>query len=96
MGVILGVSVLLDAFLVRLTLVPVFLRLAGRAAWYMPAWLRRLLPEVHFGHGGSAEVLAVEPEGDVVRDAGPGQLGEAAGVEHEQVGAGVSGVEHDR
>jgi RND superfamily putative drug exporter len=71
MGVILGVAVLLDAFLVRLTLLPVFLRLAGRAAWYLPAWLDRLLPEVHFGHRGSAEVLPVEPERDVVGDAGP-------------------------
>jgi RND superfamily putative drug exporter len=71
MGVILGVAVLLDAFLVRLTLLPVFLRLTGRAAWYRPAWLDRLLPEVHFGHRGSAEVLPVEPERDVVGDAGP-------------------------
>jgi RND superfamily putative drug exporter len=52
MGVILGVAVLLDAFLVRLTLLPVFLRLSGRAAWYLPAWLDRILPRVHFGHGG--------------------------------------------
>ncbi len=51
MGVILGVAVLLDAFLVRLTLLPVFLRLSGRAAWYLPGWLDRILPEVHFGHG---------------------------------------------
>ncbi|HWP32689.1 MAG TPA: MMPL family transporter, partial [Solirubrobacterales bacterium] len=34
MGVILGVAVLLDTFLVRLLLLPVFLRLAGSAAWY--------------------------------------------------------------
>ncbi|HEX6153427.1 MAG TPA: MMPL family transporter [Solirubrobacterales bacterium] len=52
MGVILGVAVLLDAFLVRLLLMPVFLRLAGPAAWYLPAWLRRALPDVSFGHGG--------------------------------------------
>ncbi|HSK49848.1 MAG TPA: MMPL family transporter, partial [Solirubrobacterales bacterium] len=52
MGVILGVAVLLDAFLVRLVLMPVFLRLAGPAAWYLPAWLRRVLPDVSFGHGG--------------------------------------------
>ncbi len=51
MGMILGIAVLLDAFLVRLLLLPVFLRLAGRAAWYLPAWLDRILPEVHFGHG---------------------------------------------
>ncbi len=52
MGVILGVAVLLDAFLVRLLLLPVFLRLAGRAAWYMPRGLSRLLPEVQFSHEG--------------------------------------------
>jgi RND superfamily putative drug exporter len=50
MGVILGVAVLLDAFLVRLTLLPVFLRLAGPAAWYLPRPLDRLLPNVRFGH----------------------------------------------
>ena len=55
MGVILGVAVLLDAFLVRLTLLPVFLRLSGRAAWYLPSWLDRILPDVHFGHGHSAQ-----------------------------------------
>ncbi len=53
MGVILGIAVLLDAFLVRLLLLPVFLRLSGRAAWYLPGWLDRILPDVHFGHGHS-------------------------------------------
>jgi RND superfamily putative drug exporter len=52
MGVILGVAVLLDTFLVRLLLLPVFLRLAGRAAWYMPRGLGRLLPDVRFSHEG--------------------------------------------
>ncbi|WP_328601767.1 MMPL family transporter [Nocardia terrae] len=51
MGVILGVAVLLDAFLVRLVLLPVMLRLAGRAAWATPAWLRRILPNITFSHG---------------------------------------------
>ncbi len=50
MGVILGVAVLLDALLVRLMLVPVALRLAGRWAWWRPAWLHRVLPDVRFGH----------------------------------------------
>ena len=50
MGVILGVAVLLDALLVRLVLVPVLLRLLGRAAWARPHWLGRLLPDVRFSH----------------------------------------------
>jgi RND superfamily putative drug exporter len=50
MGVILGIAVLLDAFLVRLVLLPVLLRLTGRAAWACPAWLRRILPSVRFSH----------------------------------------------
>ena len=50
MGVVLGVAVLLDAFLVRLVLLPVMLRLTGRAAWYVPRWLDRVLPDVRFSH----------------------------------------------
>jgi RND superfamily putative drug exporter len=50
MGIILGIAVLLDALLVRLLLVPVLLRYAGRAAWWRPAWMSRVLPEVRFGH----------------------------------------------
>ena len=42
--------VLLDAFLVRLVLLPVLLRLTGRAAWAVPGWLERLLPKVSFAH----------------------------------------------
>lgn len=51
MGMILGIAVLLDAFLVRLLLLPVFLRLSGRWAWWLPPWLDRVLPDVRFGHG---------------------------------------------
>ena len=50
MGIILGVAVLLDALLLRLMLVPILLRLTGRAAWWLPRWLDRLLPDVRFGH----------------------------------------------
>jgi hypothetical protein len=38
----------------------------------------------------------VEAEGDVVRDASPADLLEAAGVEDEKVGARATSVEHDR
>ncbi|GAA1964943.1 hypothetical protein GCM10009798_26480 [Nocardioides panacihumi] len=50
MGVVLGLAVLLDAFLVRLVLLPVLLRLTGRAAWYVPGWLRKVLPNITFAH----------------------------------------------
>ncbi|WP_121254678.1 MMPL family transporter [Nocardioides ferulae] len=51
MGIVLGVAVLLDAFLVRLVLLPVLLRLTGKAAWWSPAWLRKVLPNITFSHG---------------------------------------------
>jgi len=50
MGVVLGVAVLVDAFLVRLVLLPVLLRLAGHGAWWAPAWLVRVLPAIRFSH----------------------------------------------
>ena len=43
-------GVLLDAFLVRLLLLPVLMRYAGRVAWWQPTWLDRILPDVRFGH----------------------------------------------
>jgi RND superfamily putative drug exporter len=50
MGIILGIAVLLDALVVRLMLVPILLRLTGRAAWWLPRRLDRILPDVRFGH----------------------------------------------
>ncbi|MEU1450134.1 MMPL family transporter [Streptomyces mirabilis] len=50
MGIVLGTAVLLDAFLIRLVLLPALLRVTGRAAWWSPAWLRRLLPDIRFSH----------------------------------------------
>jgi hypothetical protein len=35
---------------IRLVLLPVLLRLMGRAAWACPKWLARVLPEVRFSH----------------------------------------------
>jgi putative drug exporter of the RND superfamily len=70
MGAILGIAVLLDALLVRLLLVPVLLRLAGPAAWWLPGWLERLLPRVRFGHAGTDGSLApTGPVGEAGEDA---------------------------
>lgn len=40
----LAVGVFVDAFIVRMTLVPAVLQLLGDRAWRMPRWLDRLLP----------------------------------------------------
>jgi putative drug exporter of the RND superfamily len=45
-GLALGVAILIDAFVVRLTLVPAVMWLLDRRAWYMPAWLDRILPRL--------------------------------------------------
>ncbi len=50
MGIILGTAVLIDAFLVRLVLVPSVLYLAGDKAWWLPKWADRMLPDVRFAH----------------------------------------------
>ncbi len=50
MGVILAVAVAADAVLVRLLLLPVILQIGGHRIWRRPAWLGRIIPEVHFSH----------------------------------------------
>ncbi|MFC8513949.1 MMPL family transporter [Streptomyces sp. NPDC057257] len=42
----LGVSVVIDATVVRLVLVPATMYLLGRANWWLPHWLDRLLPHL--------------------------------------------------
>jgi RND superfamily putative drug exporter len=45
-GLLLAVAILVDALVVRMTLVPAFLTLLGEKSWYIPRWLDRLLPNV--------------------------------------------------
>jgi RND superfamily putative drug exporter len=45
-GFALAVAVVLDATLVRLLLVPAFMKLAGKANWWLPGFMDRHLPEV--------------------------------------------------
>ncbi|GAA0733965.1 MMPL family transporter [Dactylosporangium roseum] len=46
MGVGMAVAVLIDATVVRLVLVPAAMALLGKANWWLPGWLDRLLPHV--------------------------------------------------
>src|SRR5690606_18555474 len=41
-GIGLALAVLMDAFVIRGTLVPAFMRLAGEANWWAPRWMRRI------------------------------------------------------
>ncbi len=41
-GVGLAIAVLVDAFVIRATLVPAFMRIAGEANWWAPRWMRRV------------------------------------------------------
>lgn len=45
-GLGLATAILVDAFLVRMTIVPAVLALLGRAAWWLPGWLDRALPDL--------------------------------------------------
>ncbi|MGY1849613.1 MMPL family transporter [Blastococcus sp. SYSU DS1021] len=45
-GFALAFGVLVDAFVVRMALVPAVMTLLGKAAWWLPRWLDRALPDV--------------------------------------------------
>jgi RND superfamily putative drug exporter len=46
MGFALAVAVSFDAFVVRMALIPALMYLMGEKAWWLPAWLDRILPNV--------------------------------------------------
>lgn len=60
-GVALASAVLVDAFVVRLILVPSVMSMLGSANWWLPGWLARLLPNVQI-EAGADEVTDDEPE----------------------------------
>lgn len=45
-GFALAFGVAVDAFVVRMTIVPAVMSLLGRHAWWLPKWLARILPHV--------------------------------------------------
>jgi RND superfamily putative drug exporter len=45
-GIGLGTAIIVDALVVRMILVPAIMHLFGNAAWWFPAWLDRVLPNL--------------------------------------------------
>ncbi|MFE7223839.1 MMPL family transporter [Nocardioides sp. NPDC057577] len=69
MGFGLALGVLLDAFIVRMLLMPALMHLLGRSAWWLPKWLDRILPNVDVegaglerAHGPAADGATVKRE----------------------------------
>jgi RND superfamily putative drug exporter len=60
-GLLLGVAILTDALLVRMTLVPALLTVLGERSWYMPGWLNRLLPNVTVEPPSERDQPTVQP-----------------------------------
>lgn len=44
-GLALAAAILIDAFIVRLVLIPSVMSMIGRANWWLPGWMRRRLPD---------------------------------------------------
>ncbi|MBJ58202.1 hypothetical protein CMN24_00595 [Candidatus Saccharibacteria bacterium] len=45
-GFALAIGILVDAFIVRLVIVPIVMSFLGRAAWWLPKWLEKRLPKI--------------------------------------------------
>ena len=67
-GFALAVGVLVDAFIVRMTIVPAVMSLLGRSAWWLPRWLARALPNVDVEGEGLREHLSTQPAADRERE----------------------------
>ena len=68
-GLGLALGVLLDAFVVRLLIIPAVMHLLGASAWWLPKWLDRILPDV-------------DVEGASLHRKHPTEAHEAAGPKH--------------
>jgi RND superfamily putative drug exporter len=82
-GFALAFGVLVDAFVVRMLIIPALMHLAGDRAWWLPRWLERILPDVDVEgaklerrHGHDAEVADSSSEDEAGEgDADPARAG---------------------
>ncbi len=67
MGFALAIGVAIDAFVVRMTIVPAVVSLLGRSAWWLPGWLSKVLPNVDIEGEKLRQHLAATPDPEPVR-----------------------------
>ena len=66
-GLALASAVIIDAFIIRLVLVPALMSLLGRANWWVPGWMDRLLPRISIEPGADevADDTVASPDGQL-------------------------------
>ncbi len=65
-GVALASAVLIDAFVVRLVLVPSLMSMFGKGNWWLPGWLERILPTVKVEPGEDEVADDTDPQRESV------------------------------
>jgi RND superfamily putative drug exporter len=66
----LGVAVLVDAFIVRLVIVPAIMTVLGERAWAFPRWLDRIVPNVNIEGPAEEDDLTYQPSGSLPAGSG--------------------------
>ena len=61
-GLLLGIAILTDALLMRLTLVPALLTVLRERSWWIPAWFEKLLPPITIEPPGERPARERVPE----------------------------------
>ncbi|RMI08944.1 MMPL family transporter [Cellulomonas triticagri] len=95
LGFGLAFGVLLDAFVVRMLLIPAVMHLAGKSAWWIPKWLDKILPDVDV-EGASLERSHPHPTHRTVDMAAvPGTATAGAHADAAPVDAPAGDTTHD-
>ncbi len=71
-GVALAIAVAIDAFLIRMLVLPAIMRMLGDRCWWLPAWLDRILPRLDI-----EGALPPRPVASPKRGVGPARVGRA-------------------
>ncbi|MDN3480187.1 MMPL family transporter [Curtobacterium sp. APC 4022] len=85
----LAFGVLLDAFVVRMLLIPAVMHLLGKSAWWIPKWLDRILPDV------DVEGAKLERMQPATQHASSGAVGEGNGDGNAHHGSHAAPAEPD-